>query len=403
VRILVITLRYPPYVAGGYELSCAEAVDELRARGHDLHVLCARGSKFADPSVHAVLEPDLDAGDPWQLAQESGNLEKVRRHVFDPLNLRRARRVMRGWRPDLVFYFNLALLSVAPLMAARLEGLPVVGEINDRWPENHWLSTWPIGSKVNRRRAIEEAWKRTKSRVRFGPMLVPSECLARELRAHGFESVEVLPLPLPVDLAAAAHGLRAAPRQAGEALRVVCTSMLWDGKGQHVLLDAVGRARAEGANVTVTLAGSGPEGYVDHLKSRASSPQLAGAVTFTGLLDRAAVGRLLANSHLFVLPSLWSEPFGLATLEALAHGLPAVVSSAGGSPEIVRDGVDGLVVPSGDAALLAEALVRLERDEVARTRLARAGLERVENAFAACPYYDALSERLERALREARR
>ncbi|QDU84353.1 Spore coat protein SA [Planctomycetes bacterium Pla163] len=129
--------------------------------------------------------------------------------------------------------------------------------------------------------------------------------------------------------------------------------------------------------MTVTLAGSGPEGYVEHLKSRASSTQLAGAVTFTGLLDRAAVGRLLASSHLFVLPSLWSEPFGLATLEALAHGLPAVVSSAGGSPEIVRDGLDGLVVPSGDAAALAEALVRLERDEVARMRLARAGLERV--------------------------
>ncbi|QDU84352.1 hypothetical protein Pla163_14590 [Planctomycetes bacterium Pla163] len=55
----------------------------------------------------------------------------------------------------------------------------------------------------------------------------------------------MLPLPLPVDLAAAAHELRAAPRQAGEPLRVVCTSMLWDGKGQHVLLDAVGRARAE--------------------------------------------------------------------------------------------------------------------------------------------------------------
>lgn len=399
----MISLRYPPYVAGGYELSCAEAVEELRARGHDVHVLCAQGSKFADPRVHAVLEPDLDAGDPWQLAQDSGNLEKVRRHVFDPLNLRRARRVMRGWRPDLVFYFNLALLSVAPLLAARLEGLPVVGEVNDRWPENHWLSTWPAGAKTNRRRAIEEAWKRTKSRVRFGPMLVPSECLARELRAHGFETVEVLPLPLPVDLAAAARELRSAPRLGTQSLRVVCTSMLWDGKGQHVLLDAVGRARAEGANVTVTLAGTGPAAYLEHLEARAQSPHLAGAVTFTGLLDRAAVGRLLASSHLFVLPSLWSEPFGLATLEAMAHGVPAVVSAAGGSPEIVRDGIDGLVVPSGDAGALADAILRLERDEVARARLVHAALERVENDFAAAPYYDALSERLERALREARR
>jgi len=403
VRILVVSLRYPPYVAGGYELSCAEAVHELRARGHEVHVLCARGARFDDPTVHAVLEPDLDAGDPWQRTVDAGNLEKVRRHVFDPLNLRRARRVVRDWQPDLVFYFNLALLSVSPLLAAGLEGVPVIGEVNDRWPENHWLASWPAGAKNNRRRAIEAAWQRVKGRVRFGTMLVPSASLANELRAHGFDDVEVLPLPLPIDLARAAVDERAGDRHPGEPLRLVCTSMLWDGKGQHVLLDAVGRARARGVEATVTLAGTGPDEYREHLEACARTTALEGAVTFTGLLARDEVGRLLAQSHAFVLPSLWSEPYGLATLEAMAHRLAPIVTDAGGSSEIVRDGVDGCVVPAGDAEALSRAVERLARDEGLRRRFAATSLERAGLDFAAGPYYDALSARLERAVRDARR
>lgn len=401
MRILVVSLRYPPYVAGGYELSCAEAVRELRRRGHDVHVLCARGAQFADPTIHAVLEPDLDAGDVWQRTVDAGNLEKVRRHVFDPLNLRRARRVVRDWNPDLVFYFNLALLSVSPLLAARLEGVPVIGEVNDRWPVNHWLSSWPAGAKNNRRRTIVGAWERVKDRVRFGTMLVPSRSLGAELRAHGFDDVEVMPLPLPVDLARAAELDRAGSRGPDEPLRLVCTSMLWDGKGQHVLLDALARARARGVDATVTLAGSGPVEYREHLEARAATAHLVGAVTFAGLLDRAGVGRLLATSHVFALPSLWSEPFGLATLEAMAHGLAPIVSDAGGSPEIVRDGVDGLVVPAGDAEALSHAIERLARDEPGRKAFADASLARVARDFAARSYYDALGERLERAVRDA--
>ena len=401
MRILAVSCRYPPYVAGGYELSAAEAVNELRARGHDVAVLCARGERFAGTGVLSVLEPSLDGGDPWQRALEAGNLEKVRRHMFDPTNHRRTKHVIAKTRPDLVFYFNLALVSLAPLLAAQALGVPVVGEINDRWPLNHWLSSWQPGTKTTRRRTLEAAWERLVRRVEWGPMLVPSESLARELRVRGHR-VEVHMLPLPVDAARAAANERASARRAGENLRIVCTSMMWEGKGQHVLLEALALARLQGARVEVVLAGSGPAEYRARLTERAARPDLAGAVTFAGQLERAAVGALLARSHVFVLPSLWSEPYGLATLEAMAHELAPIVTDAGGSSEIVRADTSGLVVPADDARALAAAIVRLERDEVLRARFAAAALARAERDFAAGPYYDRLSARLELAVREAR-
>jgi len=401
VRILAVSCRYPPYVAGGYELSAAEAVDELRARGHEVAVLCARGARLEGPGMYPVLEPELDGTDPWQRALDAGNLEKVRRHMFDPSNHRRTKHVIGKVAPDLVFYFNLALVSVAPLLAAQAAGVPAVGEINDRWPLNHWLSAWQPGTKTTRRRALEAAWERLVRRVAWGPMLVPSESLARELRAHGHR-VEVMPLPLPVDAARAARSERALARAPGEPLRVVATSMLWEGKGQHVLLEALAIARAGGARIELVLAGSGPADYRERLGERAARPDLAGAVHFAGLLERHAIGTLLARSHVFVLPSLWSEPYGLATLEAMAHALAPIVTDAGGSSEIVRHGVDGLVVPADDARALASALARLAADEAQRARLAASALARAEGDFAAPDYYDRLSARLERARAEAR-
>ncbi len=73
-----------------------------------------------------------------------------------------------------------------------------------------------------------------------------------------------------------------------------------------------------------------------------------------------------------VVPSVWPEPFGQVAVECLAAGTPAVVSATGGLGEIVRDGVEGLLVPPADPRALAAALDRLLGDDALRARLAAA-------------------------------
>jgi glycosyltransferase involved in cell wall biosynthesis len=102
------------------------------------------------------------------------------------------------------------------------------------------------------------------------------------------------------------------------------------------------------------------------------------AVRFLGF--RKDAPDLMAAADLLVLPSL-AEAFGLALTEALYLGTPVVATRVGGIPEIVEDGIDGVLVPPGDSATLANALAELLNDPEKRRRLAGAGRARVGDCF----------------------
>jgi glycosyltransferase involved in cell wall biosynthesis len=84
---------------------------------------------------------------------------------------------------------------------------------------------------------------------------------------------------------------------------------------------------------------------------------------------------VLAKADIFVTPSV-SEGLGVAVLEAMAMGRPVVATATGGLPEAVLDGETGLLVPPGEPAALAEALVSLLRDPTRARRMGEAGRER---------------------------
>jgi glycosyltransferase involved in cell wall biosynthesis len=92
------------------------------------------------------------------------------------------------------------------------------------------------------------------------------------------------------------------------------------------------------------------------------------------------VPALLARASLFVLPSR-SEGISLTLLEAMASGLPVVTTHVGGNPEVVKDGVTGLLVPPDDPAALARALLDITSDSARGRRFGRAGRERVAAHF----------------------
>jgi glycosyltransferase involved in cell wall biosynthesis len=100
---------------------------------------------------------------------------------------------------------------------------------------------------------------------------------------------------------------------------------------------------------------------------------LQDVVHFTG--EREDVPALLANSHISILPSC-REPFGMAPVEAMAAGVPVVVTRTGGRAEIVTDGVNGLLVPVEDPAAIAAAIMRICADQALRQQLIVAGRQR---------------------------
>lgn len=198
--------------------------------------------------------------------------------------------------------------------------------------------------------------------------------VVEELRAVGVPEERILSLPNGVDL----DGVVPRADHALEGVaRLVFVGRLHQQKGLATLLDAVDllNRRSPGL-VRATLIGEGPAraSLEAHVRRRG----LEGCVELTG--ERDDVRADLRAADVFVLPS-HAEGLSNALLEAMAHGLPVVVSNVPGNVDVVRDDLNGLVFPVGDSAALAECLERLVADEATRARLGKAARATVEAEY----------------------
>jgi len=149
-------------------------------------------------------------------------------------------------------------------------------------------------------------------------------------------------------------------------------------KGVHILLQA---AQLASTDWCLDLAGGEEEpGYAQTARAEIERQALGGRVQLLGPVVGQAKEDLLLNAQGFVLPSL-AEGLPMALLEAMAVGLPAVVSDVGAMPEVVRHGTDGLVVPASDAVALAAALDKLAVEPALRVSLGLSAADRCRNLF----------------------
>jgi glycosyltransferase involved in cell wall biosynthesis len=149
----------------------------------------------------------------------------------------------------------------------------------------------------------------------------------------------------------------------GGSFVVLTVARLTPWKGVDVLIRAVERARAEVPGLRLLVAGDGPERA--HLEQLAAP--LGGAVTFLGDLSHPEVLALMRASQVLALGSAY-EGLSHVLLEAMEAGLPIVASTAGGNPELIQDGENGLLVPYGDVEKLSNALIRLSSDPQLRAK-----------------------------------
>lgn len=303
VRLLIHTRFYPS--VGGIETAASLVAHALAASNVSVTIV----TDVRPPSVNKVVFPFV-----------------VHYRPSAPKLLRLL------WRHDLFIHFNIRLRALWPLLLVRRpfvavhQGCYVISRAGQRdWRERLKL-------QIARRSATN---------------IAASHAIARTI------GIDCEVIPNPYDPCLFYDG--------GEEFRdreLIFVGRLVTEKGVRMFLDALHILKQQFLRPSVTIVGDGPER--GSLGVAVRRLDLEKQVTFTGVKTQREVADLLRRHKILVVPSLWSEPFGVVALEGIASGCIVVGSDGGGLPEAI--GPCGLTFPIGDEQALAEQLAVLLAD-----------------------------------------
>ncbi|MFG1349878.1 glycosyltransferase family 4 protein [Xanthobacter autotrophicus] len=148
-------------------------------------------------------------------------------------------------------------------------------------------------------------------------------------------------------------------------------------KGVFDLIPAFAEVHARFPDARLIIGGNGE---VEKAAELVRSLGLGDSVVLAGWVDGAAKAKLLETSSIYVLPS-YNEGLPMSVLEAMAAGLAVVTTGVGGIPELITEGMDGLLVTPGDRPALARALESLLESAARRDQVAAAGRRRIEQQY----------------------
>ncbi len=376
MKLLVVSDRYPPYFEGGYELRCAETVAYLKQRGWETTVLTTRyGDAAASDAGVLRLLPYVSHG------VSRGSLlywwSRMRAAAHFRANVRPVLGIVEKIKPDVIFCWQLQDIGVLWLPAVQRLRIPVVFSLGDYWLRDCLLSKglsrfyWGIGNarRLPLQRLVANSAYLKDEYVRAG---CPSDTVS--VLPRGIARERILSDEAP-------QGARGnAP---AEIVRLLYVGRIHPDKGLETACEALAFLKNEPPPVDASLdiIGAGAAGYVAQLMRFIQNRGIVSQVRFLGQLSREVVLSRYQQYGIFILPVRWPEPFSMSLVEAMARGVAVIASREGGNPEIVEDGVNGLLVPAGDSRALAAAVRRLARDPQLSRQLVSHALRTVQERY----------------------
>jgi glycosyltransferase involved in cell wall biosynthesis len=353
---------------GGAEKHIRHALAALLASGAAVHVGYSGTSIYGDFPAYGGLqveetswiEDGLSGDARWSLSTMRNRVSWLRRTGADT--------VFAVQQAGGAAFFN-------SLLAARLLGLRTVASLR-QMPEplppparKRWLGMLPAPALWRRRLR----WRVSLPALCCHAIILNSRLVAEEYaRIYGLAPgrLHIIPNGERADLPG-----RVEPSH--RPCRIAAVGRVTSAKGADTLLQAFAIAARAHPRIDLTYHGDGP--LVPELRRRAAGLGLDGRVHFPGY--QPDPGRIYADVDICVQPS-WRESLSNSVIEAMARGIPCIVSHVGGLTEAVLHGKTGLVVPPGDVAALATAISSLAADPPARQRLGAAAQARQRSHFA---------------------
>jgi len=353
----MLTDCYPPHTGGGVEKVASELVHGLLGRGHVVRVLTLSTRPAAafevdgDFSIRRFSALDLTGLVGVQFVLPWGLLRGVLREA-------------RDFKPDVIHAHNLFFRTTeAVALLRRFLRVPLVTTLHLGALEgNEKLLNFLV-------RLYEATMGRYILRASDAVTAVSAAVAEHGGQVSGAKR-RIQVIPNGVDTVVFQPG------QVPEKPEIIFVGRLVPNKGPLTMVRAAARVNRRYPEARFTLVGDGPQRQ--RLEREAARLGIAGAVRFTGVRDD--VPEMLRQATVFVRPSTL-EGLPLTILEAMACGLPVVATPVGGTPEVVRDGDQGLLIPVDDEAALAAAILKLLDDPAAATEMGRRGRETVVHGY----------------------
>lgn len=313
--------------AGGAEKICWELSRELRNRGHDVGILTS-GEK-------SDIKPALDQ-------RESKISRKLFFDYYNVYNNNIIDKALLEFDPDLVHFHNIYGIG-SSLIKRSSKSKPTVTTVHDYWPfcfrSTMMVNGRPCSMKCAGCRFPLASMTRNirRGQLRGIRLIAPSQYMETVLRHAGFNDVSLI-----------YNGIDQPSRQTEYSSidRLIYAGRLVEEKGLKVLMKAVDKG-----GMHLDIFGQGPlkEEIEDEMRDR-------DGVNVHGFVPD---GPDYWRGGTVVLPSIWPDNLPTTLLEGLAYGLPIIASDIGGIPEIVKEQVNGFLIPPGDAEALAERANKL--------------------------------------------
>jgi len=389
MKILVCSNAFPPNFIGGAELIAFYQAKELVERGHDVRIFAGEVRAFG--RRHEAREDVFEGLRVTRISMEPVDFDSDHFNFWHEPIEAEFERVVREFEPDIVHGHNLIGLSLNIPRIAKNHGAKVVITLHDHWGYCYKNTAIKYGITAcdDSSRCAEckpsvqgGANRRVPMRLRMDfvrwalscvdAFVSPSAFLKAAYVRAGFDARRIHVVWNGVDVERLGR-VKRRPNPTGR-LRLSFIGIFAPHKGVRVLLDALARLPPEN-RIDLHLVGDGSE-RADY-ETRLEACGRADWVRFWGKLPNDRIHEVLAVTDVLVLPSLWPENQPVSITEAMAAGIPSIVSASGGMLELVVDGTTGSTFESGNADALARCIARLAHDPDTVARMGGAAREAI--------------------------
>jgi len=391
MRILVVSVLYPPVAFGGYELECATVVERLRERHEVLVLTSDRDRASAGEQVDVRRElPRLSADASGALRAPLASLDAVGA----------ARRAL-DWQPDLIYVWNGAEIPQAALRILADSGVPLAFRVCEHWFGGIFVQDQFLRELLPARRGPARAvWSAACRAFNRLPSLrlSPDAPLRAAIswNSHALQRMVTLqpfiePVLVRVLHAVPPHGdlYEAVVREPAADAEILFVGRVTPYKGVEVAIRALALLRsAHGIPARLEVVGPEDSDHCAEMRRLADGLGVGEVVRWHGQISSEHVAARLSRASVLIVPSTWDEPLGLVTIEGALARVPLVASDVGGIGEAMHDQEHALLFARGDASGAAAALARTLGDEgETSARVARA-FDRAQKLFRLDPYLE---------------